>query len=361
MTSKIYLSQARKLQFELSSMCNALCLGCVRTETSNYNDKKNIIPSGVYLKFETFKKIITAKSFDSVKILEFCGTIDDPLMHPEFLDFLEFAKSLNRFAFIIHTNGSLRNQTYWTSMATVLKNTDHKVLFSIDGLEDTNHIYRQKTSWDKIIENAKSFLGAGGVASWQYLIFPWNQHQVEDAKKLSIAMGFAEFMSRHDRSGVSNISLDTISLRKQKKSIPNPHRTELETINNNLSLLVGNEIECNNQNKKMYFIGFDARLWPCCFLHNGMLSTDSGKREALQKRLFDAYGSNDWNNCELNNIETILSHPFYENDLVESWESREHGVNISDRIFRCTEVCNKKTLEKLPIGTAKVLYSKEQQ
>jgi MoaA/NifB/PqqE/SkfB family radical SAM enzyme len=281
-------------------------------------------------------------------------------MHPEFLEFLEFAKTLNRFTFIIHTNGSLRNVAYWHSLAKVLKNTDHRVMFSVDGLADTNHIYRQKTSWNKIIDNARSFIESGGNASWQYLIFPWNQHQVDEAKQLSIDLGFKEFMSRHDRSGVSKISLDSIAKKKENNDTGS-HKTDIETINKNLSSLVNNEIECNNQNKKMFFIGFDSRLWPCCFLHNGMLSSDEGKREILKKRLFETYGSDKWNSCDLHDIETILSHPFYENDLVESWNSTEHGVNMNDRIFRCTEVCNKKTLETLPIGTAKVLYSKEKQ
>lgn len=357
MMSNDYLIDAKKLQFEISSMCNALCLGCVRTETSNYNNKKSLIPPNVYLKFETFQKIITDKNFESVKMLEFCGTIDDPLMHPNFLDFLKFAADFKKFKFIIHTNGSLRNKSYWKSLAKVLKDTDHRVLFSIDGLEDTNHLYRQNTSWKKIIENAKVFLENGGYAAWQYLIFPWNKHQIEQAQELSIKLGFKEFMSRHDRSGISESPLQFI---KEKKNLNQTHSkiTELETINTTLSNLVKNPIECNNQNKKMFFISFDSRLWPCCFLHNGLLSTDDGKRQILEKRLFETYGT-EWNNCETNEIGDILSHDFYRNDLVKSWESEIHGVNATDRIFRCTEVCNKETLEVLPIGGAKLLYQEK--
>ena len=61
--------------------------------------------------------------------------------------------------------------------------------FSIDGLEDTNHLYRQDVEWDKIMERAKKFIGAGGRAEWKFIIFRHNQHQVEEARSLSKELG----------------------------------------------------------------------------------------------------------------------------------------------------------------------------
>ena len=97
-----YLTSPKKLQFELSSMCNALCLGCVRTDANTFSNKKFLIPDKQYISFEVFKKILTAPEFASVEELEFCGTIDDPLMHPEFLEFLEFASTLKQYTILIY-------------------------------------------------------------------------------------------------------------------------------------------------------------------------------------------------------------------------------------------------------------------
>lgn len=352
----MYLSEPTKLQFELSTMCNALCLGCVRTDAFNFNDKKYIIPDKQYIKLDVLKKIVLDPKFKSLIELEFCGTIDDPLMHPDFLEFLDWASSVGEYNILIHTNGSLRNKSYWTSLANILKkHRKHIVKFSIDGLEDTNHLYRQNTTWSKIMENAETFINAGGMASWQYLIFPWNEQQIMKAKELSVKMGFFEFMSRHDRSIVTGLGLEKIKFAKTRSGTGGNTFTKIDKINQSLSEAVKNEIECNNQIRKMFFIGYDARLWPCCFLHNGRINLDEGKVEILNKRLFEAYGDYHWNDCNVHSISEILDHPFYKNDLVSSWKSQEHGFKTTDRIHRCTEVCNIKKLEILPIGNYKLL------
>jgi MoaA/NifB/PqqE/SkfB family radical SAM enzyme len=352
----MFLEQPTKLQFELSSMCNALCLGCVRTDSYNFNEKKSIIPDKQYIELDTLKNIIQDPEFKSVEELEFCGTIDDPLMHPEFLEFLDWASTVGDYRILIHTNASLRNAAYWTRLAEVLlKHKQHIVKFSIDGLEDTNHIYRQNTTWSKIMENAEAFIKAGGVAGWQYLIFPWNEHQIMQAKEISVKMGFFEFMSRHDRSIATSHGLEKIMFDKTKTKPKKPNYTSNDEINEQLKNTVNNEIRCNSQTKKMYFIGYDGRLWPCCFLHNGRITLDEGKLDILNKRLFEAYGDYDWNNCNKHSVTEILQHPFYKNDLVSSWKSTNHSTGTTDRIHRCTEVCNVKTLEVLPIGNYKLI------
>ena len=43
--------------------------------------------------------------------------------------------------------------------------------FSVDGLEETNHLYRQGVKWEHVERNMKAFINAGGRARWDYLIF----------------------------------------------------------------------------------------------------------------------------------------------------------------------------------------------
>lgn len=68
-----------------------------------------------------------------------------------------------------------------------------KVIFGIDGLKDTNHINRRGTAFAHIIRNAKAFIQAGGRAQWDFIVFKHNEHQVEQAKKLSKQFGFEIF------------------------------------------------------------------------------------------------------------------------------------------------------------------------
>ena len=84
-------------------------------------------------------------------------------------------KELNAKSIEVVTNGSIKKANWWAELALKAN-----VVFSIDGLEDTNHIYRVGAQWDKIMANAEAFIAAGGNATWQYIVFRWNAHQEED-------------------------------------------------------------------------------------------------------------------------------------------------------------------------------------
>lgn len=350
-----YLNKPHKIQFELSSMCNALCLGCVRTDTRNFNQAKPLIPKKQIVEVDTFVKLISSEEMSSVKVLEFCGTIDDPLMHPDFLELLERAYEINpNYKINIHTNASLRNEADFEKLAHILKKfSEHELLFSIDGLGETHSIYRQFTNYDKIIANAKAYINAGGRAVWQFLIFPWNEHQVEEAKQISKELGFAVFLQRHDRSIATGLGLEKIKGKKQKNTlhdIVEEHSMDqlLESYENINSV----EIACNNQEKGMYFVSFDSKLWPCCFIPNGFLQQQPRKVEYLHKRLYETYGK-DFNDLTKKSIKEIVNNDFYKNDLVESWNNPV-ALGKCGKITRCAETCNVAKLKTLPIGKPKV-------
>ena len=68
-----------------------------------------------------------------------------------------------------------------------------KAWFGIDGLEDTNHIYRRGVKWERLQDNFREYIKAGGDAGWQFIVFPWNEHQIEEARQRSLDEGFATF------------------------------------------------------------------------------------------------------------------------------------------------------------------------
>ena len=209
---KNFLEKPKILQLEISSLCNALCLGCVRTDISNFNRSKPLIPKNVIVEPDTIKQILNSNTMSSLEELEFCGTIDEATVHPFLPEILDIAYEHNKDFFIkIHTNGSTRTTNYWKKLANQLKKFPrHIVYFSIDGLNETHSIYRQHTNFNKIIDNAKAFINEGGHSIWQFLEFPWNKHQIDDAKKLSKELKFHDFHLRYDRSVVTKTGLDTI-------------------------------------------------------------------------------------------------------------------------------------------------------
>ena len=60
----------------------------------------------------------------------------------------------------------------------------------------TNHLYRQGVNWANVERSMDAFIGAGGRARWDFLIFEHNQHQVDEAETLAKRKGFEKFMKK---------------------------------------------------------------------------------------------------------------------------------------------------------------------
>jgi MoaA/NifB/PqqE/SkfB family radical SAM enzyme len=102
-----------------------------------------------------------------------------------------------------HTNASAKTPEWWSKLPAAMGKS-HYVVFSVDGLEDTNHLYRQGTVWKNIMRNAEAFIQAGGRARWDYIVFGHNEHQVEEARALATSMGFEKFNVKKSNRFFSN-------------------------------------------------------------------------------------------------------------------------------------------------------------
>ena len=208
-----YLKKPISIQFELSNVCQALCLGCSRT-LIDYDKLKTMqtpvtidqVPvksafegkEKVYLKLDALKNALTPKLMESIKDVYFIGTVDDPFAHPQLVEYIEWLVTTHpQVYFCLHTNGGLRNPEYFKELALVLKkHNNYKIWFSIDGLEDTNHLYRIGAKWDKLMANTEAFINAGGRARWQFITFNHNSHQLQKAKDMAKELGFSEFIEK---------------------------------------------------------------------------------------------------------------------------------------------------------------------
>ena len=148
-------------QIEITSYCNAACPQCPRN-----NLGYGINP---YLYLQHLPYTILDKTFNEdlvsrIRQIFFCGSYGDPILHPDFLEICQNFRNKNPYVWLyIHTNGGLYNTDYWCKLAKII-NGYGKIDFGIDGLEDTNHIYRKNVNYNKVIENARAFIDAGGHA-----------------------------------------------------------------------------------------------------------------------------------------------------------------------------------------------------
>lgn len=325
------------LQFELSTKCNALCPSCIRTDKLSLTSPNAAIPKNKEMPPETFRAALKSNWSQGLKKIEFCGTMDEPLMHSQFLDLLDIiAEETPQVSVQLHTNGGFRNPDYFTRLAKKMQGfgPQSTVKFSIDGTEKTNKIYRYGVDYSKVINNLKAYISAGGHATWQMLVFPWNSHEVNEVKALAQALGCQQFWLRPDRSQATQLGAEKIEAIRKSKSAP---RSELSTGDNLFLDFVEKHMDrpvhcAYRDERQMIFISWDGHVWPCCFWTHPRYENVT-KKKKFQETVFDVYGEQ-FNNLHEKSMDEILSHPLFQNDLVNSWKT---GSSLK---WRCVEKCS---------------------
>lgn len=198
-----HYKEIKTVHLEVTDSCNAACPMCARNINGG-EDNPQLPNTELFL--EDIKTIFTVEFIEQIDKIYMCGNYGDPIAAQDTLEILNYFRTVNsNINLSMHTNGSAKKPDWWKNLATVIGNNGY-VVFSIDGLEDTNHLYRQNTIWSKIMENAQAFIDAGGNARWDYIVFEHNQHQVDQAKLLSEQMGFKKFQFKKSARFFSNVS-----------------------------------------------------------------------------------------------------------------------------------------------------------
>jgi MoaA/NifB/PqqE/SkfB family radical SAM enzyme len=280
-------ADVRQLHLEISALCNAVCPQCARYPTASYYEHPNIRPTDVWT-LEQVQQRLPAEDLINIREYLINGTMGDFITNRDALEIVEYLSTASPGArFIINTNGSARNSAWWQQLAQIPNLT---VNFALDGLADTHALYRRQTSWDRIVENAQSFIQAGGTADWTMTIFRHNEHQVDACRELAVKMGFAKFYARHsdrmvvparDRQGRVTHWLEPA----HASPLPNFRRsTEAELIQKELNYQAGRIVSraehnsialpsrdnCDSLKFGSIYIGGNWSVAPCCFL--GILS-----------------------------------------------------------------------------------------
>jgi organic radical activating enzyme len=212
------VEDVRWIHVEASSKCNAWCPACPRN-----NHGFGLVPTLVEqdLSPVRFEEIIA--ELPKLQTVQLCGNLGDPIASAYITELIDISKKYAK-KIQIHTNGSLRNVEWWKQFAQRLSDIDHDVWFGIDGLAGIHEIYRQGTSFEKIINNAQAFISNGGYASWQFIPYKHNEHQVKECLKLSQKLNFKKFrlaklyrnqtLAKHYQTGEEFDLLPTDSIRK---------------------------------------------------------------------------------------------------------------------------------------------------
>lgn len=278
-------------------------------------------------------------------------------MAQEFYEICEFLVKNYNITIMASTNGSMRNPSWWKKLGELLAGTESWFEFHIDGLRDTNHLYRIGANWDKIMANAETFIAGGAQADWHYILFKHNQHQLDKAHALAHEMGFNHFVptlsSRfpnegkysfmHPNGNWVDLEQATISmshviekpnigkLHKIRNSVaekrPNSNREAPSTISAERltskritkSLAAINSINCKSASKNRFFLDSRGYISPCCWVTNRDVKRPGDMLKAIAKAGKDI---NDYN-IHNRSIEEILNDELFTEIFPALWRAGE--------------------------------------
>jgi len=268
------------LHIEPTTVCNAACPQCARENINLYNPSQHRSE----LSLVQCQTLFDQEFISGLDKMFMCGNFGEPAAAESAIEIFKYFRTVNHNITLgMNTNGSVRNTAWWRELAQVFNQPLDYVVFSIDGLEDTNHIYRRNTTWRKIVENAKSFIDAGGSAHWDMLIYEHNQHQIDECRQLAKQMGFTWF-----RAKVSKRFITTpINFLNPPNgySLPN---TETGAIS------------CHAVNERSIYVAANGHVLPCCWFGSEVFTLDTNAQELLSdwRQLSDSWNSTPHRICQ---------------------------------------------------------------
>jgi len=236
------LRRIKVLHLEPTDVCQLACPLCARETDAEFNKRTQHHLTISHIQQHFSDRVI--KSLDKVFM---CGNYGDPAAGKYTLDIYRWFRNLNpNITLGMNTNGALQTTFYWHELGKLFNQPQDYVVFSIDGLEDTNPVYRVNSNWNKLMANAEAYISAGGSAHWDMLVYKHNQHQVDACEQLARDMGFTWFRAK-------------VSKRPLINGLESPIGWHKPAVNQG-------PIKCHAVTEKSSYIDAQGRLNPCCWL-----------------------------------------------------------------------------------------------
>lgn len=269
----------RTIHLEVTQNCQANCPMCDRNMNGEgINPHINLDE----LTLDDCKKIFTPEFIAQLETMYMCGNLGDPIVARDTLKIFEYFREHNPTMWLsMNTNAGAQKEDWWTQLAEIYGRKG-AVIFSVDGLEDTNHFYRQGVIWANVERSMKAFIKAGGRARWDFLIFEHNQHQVEEARKLSKEWGFEKFVAKktgrfitqdsqkkESHQAVSRTGEKTTEIKKPDEAYQNSALKKQDGILKKYGSMDNYYdaayIECKVVKDSSLFITAEGIAMPCCW------------------------------------------------------------------------------------------------
>jgi len=316
------LDQIKEIHLEITSKCQAKCPMCARR---SHGGILNPFISLNEINLETFKLWFPISFIKQLNRLFMCGNLGDPIIAQDTLEIFKYLKEINPdISLSMNTNGSARSNNWWRELA----HTNVDVTFGIDGLRDTHQLYRIGTDWDKIIENSKIFISAGGKAEWHMLVFKHNENQIEECRQLANEIGFNKFLIKHTSRFFDN---KFPVLDETGEVLYDLYPTEksldmISKVSNSMIDVKPNTINCIVKTSNSLYIGSDGTVSPCCWLDLKWNPTSWRKRIDYMEII------GEFPNLNKHSLQEIFDSKYFEK-IESTWSDKP--------LLECSKQCGK--------------------
>lgn len=260
---------------EASSRCNSHCPMC-----SRYTGTGFVQPdlNEEDLKSEAFYKLFTKEFTSQLEHVYFSGVYGDPCLNKKLPEFVNYLMDNGCRSISIDTNGGYRNPEWWAELARpgVLIN------FALDGASrETLAQYRIGVNYDKVIENLKAYVSAGGRAQWNFIVFKHNEHEVTTAENLARELG-VDFRIKVTQKFSTRRNFKVMKDGQQIGLLEPPENTKYRHSNigneehvpisifkfdvSKHSILNKNKVNCKSLERQEIFLSASGKVFPCCYL-----------------------------------------------------------------------------------------------
>ncbi len=345
------LENIKQVHLEITDRCNASCPQCARNILGG---KENPHLSQTELYLSDIKAIFTPEILRGLKRIFMCGNYGDPGVGRDTLEAFEYFRAENSEMNLgMNTNGAMRTPDWWARVAKVIDGKGD-IKFGIDGLSDTNHLYRKNVNFERMMANIQAFIDNGGRAVWEFIVFRHNEHQVEQARELSEKMGFEKFtvkktgrffsntkLKGKDRQEVHN-SDGEVEYYLEKPTDPKYQNQSLQKEQKLLdefgsleNYLNQTQVDCKTLNEGSIYISSQGLAFPCCWTGNQLYLWYNRPRSSEVWKVIDRSGGLEAIDARKQTLGAILEGEFFKN-IQKSWScsSLENG-----KLKVCSKTC----------------------
>jgi hypothetical protein len=287
----LYNTLPNKVHIELCDSCSLKCPMCIQTDVKDPS-RPSMFVRGKELFLSDIKKAFPPEFIKESNLthVELCGNVGEPTEARDFLAICQYFVD-QKVTLSIVTNGMKDDSQFWIKLAIILRGTESRVVFGIDGAtEDVYSNVRPYGDLLILLDNARLFMLGGGNAIWKYVVYDQPFNDVNRAEQLAKELHFEKFVVVGTRKAPTYPIADPIELGADRPTSQDS-RTSADSVTQSVTMplaaslvqlhtiktrkaaatyierrvIVGASVRCQAKVQNRFYLDAGGNVFPCAF------------------------------------------------------------------------------------------------